>query len=204
MLLKKLTALANKLDQNGFYKEASMVDKFAEEFGESPKEWEMEMAGMDISPEMEEKQREYEERMVPTDPTEVDELGSTQRADKKIQEGYDAGTHLLLRMHDVLDKLEDYYEYEDHPHYEETSGMITTPASEMDADTPTVELPEKQPGDRKYFEQLMQRQKKRKMPPTYKPSQSRPLSMPQTYAPSKSKPLPMPKTYTPSGPARKQ
>lgn len=80
MILKKLLKLANKLDQKGLYDEASMLDKIAEEYQDHqgpmkpPEAWESAMMEMDISPEALEKEQEYTEKEIPTDPAEVEEL----------------------------------------------------------------------------------------------------------------------------------
>lgn len=147
MLLEKLIALANKLDERGFYKEAEMIDKLAIEYPhdfsppsvEPPEEWEAELMNMEISPEAVEKEKEYKKHMVPTDPSELEELSDKKMVEKKVEQGYDTDTDLLLRMQNVLKKFDDWdmASYYDDPAYEDDPTLLKeremVPASEMDA-----------------------------------------------------------------------
>jgi hypothetical protein len=80
-IIQKIVKIANELDKRGLYDEANLLDKIAEEYQDydpgpvdPPQLWELELMQYDMSPEEREKQKEYEEHEVPTDPKEVEEL----------------------------------------------------------------------------------------------------------------------------------
>lgn len=167
-IIKKLVSIANELDKKGLYSEAGEIDnvlsKYAEEGLEEPwppkERWERGMMEMDLSPEKVKKEKMYKKHEVPTDPKDVEELIART---KMLLKGTDyvgedtEGPQYWAPQEGSEDIGEKYYfgtegEAEKEFIYPEDMADDTSgPPSSY------VDLGEKQPGDKAYFEKAMKK-----------------------------------------------
>lgn len=93
--------------------------QLADDFVQNIEDWEAELQNMEISPEAREKEREYKKHEVPTDPSELSELGDEKAFKEKMLEHYSPDVDLLLKMpHKSKEMKQDveYHEYDDSPY----------------------------------------------------------------------------------------